>query len=140
MFVAYLQPTYAKRIIDGTSTTENLSWFRQKGRYAAAAIVGIAETISYCSLHVMFSLATFPLTMGYVDAFPRKASHFGARAWGGAAATTIAASAILGIYDPRRAEEESVKAVQKMRNSILSQFNATLEPQANFILKKTPFP
>ncbi len=136
MFVAYLQPTYAKRIIDGTSNAEGLSWFKQKKRYAAAAFVGLAETISYCTLHVMFSLATFPLTMGYVDAFPRKASHFGARAWGGATATTVAAAAIFSLSNPRKIEEKSIQAAEIMRETILTRFETSLQPQADFIQKR----
>ena len=69
MSVAYLQPTYAKIFIDDTVLNENLSWFQQQSRYAAATFIGLVETFSYRSLHVLFELATFPLSLGYVATF-----------------------------------------------------------------------
>jgi len=132
--VAYLQPTYAKLLIDQTLAA-NFNWFKRQSRYAAAVFVGLVETISYCSLHVMFSLATFPLTMGYVDSFPRKASYYGARACGGVTATTVAAGAIFGLCNPQITEDGSIAEAIQLRDAMLGRFKNGWDLEARNILE-----
>ncbi len=136
MSVAYLQPTYAKIFIDDTVLNENLSWFQQQSRYAAATFIGLVETFSYRSLHVLFELATFPLSLGYVRYFPRRAAHYGARARGATAAARIAAGTIFGFYRPKEVEQKAVAAAQAIRDQLLTFYKQSLASEAKYILKR----